>query len=123
MPGITQITPFVMTHDLDGSLRFFCEILGFTCGFQMENYAFIRQPDGALRLMEVAPDCDIGAQIIYVDCDDVDAFYAALKPKLDTLDSTRVRAPFDQPYRQREFHVKDPDNCLLMFGTEIAAAR
>ena len=35
---------------------------------------------------------------------------------LETLPEDRVRAPFDQPYGMREFHVKDPDGCLLLFG-------
>ena len=121
MAGIHQITPFVMTHDLDGALNFYCDILGFTCGFQQENYAFVRCPGGALRLLEVAPDCEIGAQIVYLDCDDVNDVYDALRPRLDSLGADRVRAPFDQPYNQREFHVRDPDNCLLMYGTEIPA--
>jgi hypothetical protein len=30
-----------------------------------------------------------------------------------------VHAPFDQPYGMREFHVKDPDGCLLFFGERI----
>jgi hypothetical protein len=49
----------------------------------------------------------------------VDAVFAGLKHKLDQLPPDRVRAPFDQPYRMREFHVKDPDNCLLLFGADI----
>ena len=46
----------------------------------------------------------------------LDALYAALKSKLDSLPEGRVRPPFDQPYGVREFHVKDPDGCLLFFA-------
>ncbi|MEM9577690.1 MAG: VOC family protein [Pseudomonadota bacterium] len=119
MAELTQITPFIMTHDLKASLAFFTEVLGFTCGFKMENYAFVRRKGGALRVIEVEKSCEIGEQMVYLDCDDVDALYATLKPQLDTLGESRVRAPFDQPYQQREFHVKDPDNCLLLFGMDI----
>ncbi len=120
MARITQITPFVMTHDLAGALAFYCDILGFSCSFQMDNYAFVRQQAGiALRLIEVEKDCEIGEQMIYLDCDDVEAVYVSLQAKLDTLPEERVRAPFDQPYAMREFHVKDPDNCLLLYGTSI----
>ncbi|QJF50458.1 VOC family protein [Roseobacter ponti] len=120
MARINQITPFVMTRDLAASLEFYTGILGFTCGFQQDNYAFVHhRPGGALRLIEVDPDCEIGEQMIYLDCEDVDAVWTVLKPRLDTLPEERVRAPFDQPYRMREFHVKDPDNCLLLYGTDI----
>lgn len=120
MARTTQITPFVMTHDLEVSIAFYCDVLGFSCTFKMDNYAFVQQrPSGALRLLEVERDCDIGEQMIYLDCDDVDAVFAALKPKLDALPTDNVRAPFNQPYAMREFHVKDPDNCLLLYGTGI----
>jgi hypothetical protein len=57
--------------------------------------------------------------MIYLDCDDVEPVYARLKPQLDLLPDGRVRPPFDQPYDMRKFHLKDPDNCLLLFGTDI----
>lgn len=55
---------------------------------------------------------------IYLWVRHVDQLYADLKPKLDTLAEGRVRAPFTQPYGMREFHVKDPDGCLLFFGED-----
>ena len=120
MARVTQITPFVMTHDLGGSLAFFCDVLGFTCGYRADNYAFLHQrPGGALRVVEVDAGCDIGEQMIYFDCDDVDAVFAGLKDSLATLPKGRVRAPFDQPYGMREFHVKDPDSCLIFYGMDI----
>lgn len=109
-----------MTHNLDGALAFYCGLLGFICTFRMDNYAFVHhRPGGALRLIEVADDHEIGEQMIYVDCDDVDAVYASLKQNLDVLPQDRVRPPFDQPYAMREFHVHDPDSCLLLYGTDI----
>jgi hypothetical protein len=36
------------------------------------------------------------------------------------LPDGRVRAPFDQPYGQREFHVLDEDGTLVFFGEAIA---
>ena len=122
MPEITQITPFVMTHDIEASVAFFADILGFGCTFQMENYAFVQRDGQAIRLIEVDASCIIGEQMIYLDCKDVDALFDRLKSKLDRLPDDRVRPPFDQPYQQREFHVKDPDNCLLLFGASFNAS-
>ncbi len=120
MAQITQITPFVMTHDLGKSLSFYCDVLSFDCSFRQDTYEFIKaDPVGALRIVEVEPDCEIGEQMIYIDCDDVDAVYRKLQPALALLPGDHLRAPFDQPYGMREFHVKDPDNCLLMFGMDM----
>jgi len=120
MSKVIQITPFVFTRSLATSLAFYRKTLGFVCTFQADQYAFIRKDTQGLRLIEVNADAECGEQMIYLDCDDVDGVYAALKPQLDTLPEGRVRAPFDQPYAQREFHVHDPDFCLLLFGTAIS---
>lgn len=114
MARITQMTPFIQTHNLGASLAFFKDIMGFECTFRADNYAFIRRGEIALRVLEV--DCEIGEQMVYFDVDDVDALYAEMRESLETLEAGRVRAPFDQPYDQREFHLKDPDNCLFFFG-------
>ena len=57
----------------------------------------------------------------YVDVRDVDALYAELKPKLDTLPKGAVHGPADKPYHQRELLVLAPDGNLLAFGQAIAS--
>ena len=59
MTYLKQITPFVCVSNLGRSIRFFEDILGFRCGFQAENYAFIRRENVAIRLLEVSSDIDL----------------------------------------------------------------
>ena len=42
-----------------------------------------------------------------------------MKLRLDPLPKGRVRAPFNQDYGQREFHVIDEDCTLIFFGEAI----
>jgi hypothetical protein len=56
----------------------------------------------------------------YIDVRDVDALYAELKPKLDTLPAKDVHGPADKPYKQRELLVLAPDGNLIAFGHGIA---
>lgn len=44
---------------------------------------------------------------------------AEMKSRLDTLSKRRVRAPVDQDYGQREFHVADEGCTLVFFGEAI----
>jgi len=120
MTSIVQITPFVFTRELKSSCAFF-ESLGFTPTLVQPElgYAYCQGHGHALRLLEISPEAELGEQMIYLDVDEVDAFYETLRPVLDALPERRVRPPFDQSYGQREFHVKDPDNCLLLFGSRI----
>ena len=80
----------------------------------------MRRDAVAVRLVEVSGDVDLSHPerqgSFYIDVEGLDALYAALKPKLDVLPEGRVRAPFDQAYGQREFHVIDEDCTLVFFG-------
>ncbi|MEM9871343.1 MAG: VOC family protein [Pseudomonadota bacterium] len=120
---LTQITPFVPCTSLDAQIGFYAGILGFDVGFRADNYAFLRRDDVAVRLIEVWGDVDLSHTerqgSFYIDVHGLDALFAALKPNLDTLDAGRVRAPFDQDYGQREFHVSDEDCTLVFFGEAI----
>ncbi len=120
MANVKQVTPFVFTHDLKASLAFFAGLsFGETFIMADEGYAYCTDGRCAVRLLQLGKEQEIAEQMIYVDVEDVDQLYADLKPFLDTLPEGRVRGPIDQSYGQRELHVKDPDNCLLMFGHNI----
>lgn len=120
---LTQITPFIPCTRLGAQIAFYRDRLGFRLGFEAENYAFLKRDEAALRLVEVSPAVDLSHPeregSFYIDVDGIDALYAALAPGLADLPAGRVRAPFDQPYGQREFHVADEDCTLVFFGEAI----
>lgn len=123
MPEILQLTPFVLCSSLQNQIDFYCDRLGFTCGFMQDNYAFLSRGKVAIRLLECPPREDGRAlgddQSFYIDVDGIDDLYESLKEGLTDLPEGRVRAPFDQPYLQREFHVLDEDGTLVFFGEDI----
>ncbi len=123
MARILQLTPFVLCSSLQNQIDFYCERLGFSCGFRQDNYAFLSRGPLAIRLLECPPRDDgklLGEeQSFYIDVEGVDALYDSLKPGLEDLPDGRVRSPFDQPYQQREFHVIDEDGTLIFFGEDI----
>lgn len=123
---LALITPFVPCSSLDRQVDFYVGLLGFEVGFRSENHAFLRRDDVAIRLLEVDASIDLRSpereNSFYIDVDGLDALYASLKPRLVTLPDGRVRAPFDQSYGQREFHVIDEDCTLIFFGEPIKPA-
>ncbi|MAS05232.1 MAG: glyoxalase/bleomycin resistance/extradiol dioxygenase family protein [Ahrensia sp.] len=125
MAHMTRITRFALTADLDAEISFFTDILSFECSYRADNYAFVRRDAVALRLIEVGPQIDLADErrqnSCYIDVEGIDALYAELKPKLDMLPPGRVRAPFDQDYGQREFHVIDEGAMLIFFGEPVRA--
>lgn len=120
---LTQITPFVPCTKLDDQIAFYRDVLGFVVGFQADNYAFLKRDSAAIRLVEVDADIDLHTPerqgSFYIDVEDIDVLYSELEPALAKLPEGRVRAPFNQDYGQREFHVIDEDCTLIFFGEAI----
>ncbi|MEM9582070.1 MAG: VOC family protein [Pseudomonadota bacterium] len=122
MARMTLITPFIYCNNLETQIAFFRDRLGFKVGFQSSDpgYAFLKRDNAAVRLLETDMDLsdESREQMVYIDVDDVDALWRELEPGLADLPKERVRAPFNQFYDQREFHVKDEGACLLLFGMD-----
>lgn len=120
---LKQLTPFVPCTVLARQIAFYRGVLGFTLGFEAENYAFLHRDGAAVRLVQVDADVDLTHPeregSFYIDVDGIDELYAQLEPRLRQLPKGRVRAPFDQPYGQREFHVADEDCTLVFFGESV----
>lgn len=125
MTNFLQVTPFLHVADLHKALEFFTDILGFSVPFQMEGYAYIHRETVGFRLLQ-AEDGEVTPGhrrfAYYIDVRDVDALYAELKPKLDTLPPRDVHGPADKPYGQRELLVLAPDGELIAFGMAIPQA-
>ena len=126
MANIVQITPFMHVPDIGAAIAFFEDILGFETLFWMSDYAYIEREGVGIRMLENRGED--GAPpgnrrfAYYLDVRDVDALYAELKPKLDTLPPADVHGPADKPYNQRELLVLAPDGNLIAFGQAIKAA-
>jgi catechol 2,3-dioxygenase-like lactoylglutathione lyase family enzyme len=124
MANFRQITPFMHVADLEDGLRFFQDFLGFSVPYREGNFAYVERDGVAIRILE---DHDPPPQpgdrrfAYYIDVHDVDALYAELKPRLDTLPPRDVHGPADKSYGQRELLVLAPDGNLIAFGQAIAS--
>ena len=121
-----QITPFMLVPDLGKALAFFDDILGFKATYRQDNYAYVTRDGVAFRILEEGEGNPFqpGTRrfAYYIDVRDVDALYAQLKPRLDTLPPRDVHGPADKPYHQRELLVLAPDGNLIAFGQAIEPA-
>jgi catechol 2,3-dioxygenase-like lactoylglutathione lyase family enzyme len=123
MSNFIQVTPFICVDDLERALTFFNDILGFETQFRLPEYAYVHRETVGFRLREQkGPEGSPPGNrrfAYYIDVRDVDALYAELKPKLDTLPKRDVHGPANKPYGQRELLVLAPDGNLLAFGQAI----
>ena len=123
-PRIEAALPIVPVSDVAATVAFYTAVLGFEARLVTDDDSFavvglngagiqLLKTDDAQALRATANNISI-----YMPVRGLDALYERLRPKLEALPTGRVRPPFDQPYGMREFHVKDPDGCLLFFGEE-----
>lgn len=119
-----RITPFMHVPDTAAAVNFFESVLGFTAYVNYGTYAYVEREGAGIRILQNDADGNgappgNGRFAYYVDVEDVEAVFAALKPKLDTLPAGDVHGPADKPYGQRELAVLAPDGNLIVFGQTI----
>jgi catechol 2,3-dioxygenase-like lactoylglutathione lyase family enzyme len=123
MSNFIQVTPVMNVDDLDRTITFFTDILGFETRFRASGYAYVHRETAGFRILKQTGGD--GARhgnrrsAYYIDVRNVDQLYAELKPKLDTLPKGDVHGPVDQSYGQRELLVLAPDGNLLAFGQAV----
>jgi catechol 2,3-dioxygenase-like lactoylglutathione lyase family enzyme len=119
---LEAIAPLVPVRDPAASAAFYEQALGFrTLTLNpATRYALVGRDAARVALvggMDAAALEATRTQIAaYIYVRDLDALWSELGPGLQALPEGRVRAPFEQSYGMREFHVKDPDGFLIFFG-------
>jgi len=125
MPHLEGFSPIVPVSDVAASAEFYIGKLGFELRNNSADwtYALVARDEAAVILIGPADAENLRATgkhiSAYVWVSDIDALYAELEARLAGLPAGRVRPPFAQPYGMREFHVKDPDGFLLLFGQAV----
>ncbi len=123
-PVIEDAVAIVPVSNLPATVDFYVDMLGFERRFVAPDASFAIVVHGEAAIHFVASDDPEALKAtannisVYLWVRGIDALYDALKSRLESLPEGRLRAPFDQPYGMREFHVKDPDGCLLLFGED-----
>lgn len=121
MPLFTRVTPRLPVSDLDASVAWYQEVLGFSLGSMWPegepNFAILER-DGVqvqLYVTDTLIDTDLGNAMLSFDVADVKAYHAQVESK----------APIDWGpevywYGRREFAVTDPNGYMLIFSEETS---
>ncbi len=102
--------------DLEESLKYYREVLGFEEEFRYGDYAGVNKGSVQIHLSHYGnPNMKSpGSGSIYIFCDEVDEYCKEIKSK-----GSKVQAePKDSPYGMRDFISYDPDENQLCFGEE-----
>ena len=127
MTTLTGISPVLLVADLDRSVAYFRDKLGFDCEVNGDppNFGIARRDEATILLAltdeayRIVPNWKIVHNMwnAYIRVDDVDAVYAEVQERGAEIDYTI----YDAPHGFREFGVQDPDGHDIAFGQPLGS--
>ena len=111
-------------RDMKKTLAFYAEVLGFSPAMESPEYSIVSRDGATIHLMKAANDhvldCVRGHTEIYIEVDDVAGLWSSVEPLKEKY---RVRGLIAQPYGMTEFHIEDPNGCLVFVGQPTQPSR
>ena len=110
--------PVLYVADMDESIRFYCDVLGFRCANRMDGWASLQH--GPAEIMLSLPNEHLPFEkatftgSFYFQAQDVDSLWKQIREK-----ATVVYPIEDFDYGMREFAIRDSNGYVLQFGQEI----
>lgn len=106
--------------DMDKTLEFYVKVLGFEVTMRSPTYSIVNRDGATIHFMKAANDAVMkavrGHADIYIEVADITSLWEHVSRfKKDY----RIRDLFDRDYGMREFHISDPNDCLVFVGQRI----
>ncbi len=103
--------------DMDETLDFYQRVLGFNVTMQSPEYSIIERDGATVHFMKAADqsvlDAVRGHAEFYIEVSDIQSLWTHVATFKGTY---KIRDLFDQPYGMTEFHIGDPNDCLVFVG-------
>ncbi|HEY6307685.1 MAG TPA: VOC family protein [Candidatus Angelobacter sp.] len=118
MPKLNKLTPMLTVTNMDETIRFYHDLLGFECCNRNEGWA--RLLNYGAEIMIALPNARMAFEhpqftgSFYMILDDVDALWQEVRDKVTVV------FPIENfYYGMREFAIRDNNGYMLQFGSEI----
>jgi catechol 2,3-dioxygenase-like lactoylglutathione lyase family enzyme len=120
---VKRISPMLAVADMDQTIAFYQDVLGFDVYMKSPEYSIVSRDSQTIHFMRAASDevmrCVRDHTEIYIEVDGIHALWAHVKTFADRY---RVRELFEREYGMTEFHIHDPNSCLVFVGQPTAKA-
>jgi len=112
-----KISPMLAAADMEETLAFYQKVLGFTAMMKSPEYSIIQRDGQTIHFMKAASEevmrCVRGHTEIYVEVSNIASLWKHVKTFKDRY---KIRDLFDRDYGMTEFHIGDPNGCLVFVG-------
>jgi predicted enzyme related to lactoylglutathione lyase len=119
-----KISPMLAVADMDQTLTFYQEVLGFTAMMKSPEYAIVERDGQTIHFMKAASEhvmeCVRGHTEIYIEVSGIRSLWEHVKTFKERY---KIRDLFDREYGMTEFHIGDPNGCLVFVGEPTQALK
>jgi catechol 2,3-dioxygenase-like lactoylglutathione lyase family enzyme len=116
-----RISPMLAVADLDETIAFYRDVLGFKPTLESPEYSIVERDGQAIHFMKAASEevlrCVRGHTEIYIEVSGIDSLWQHVKTFKERY---RIRDLFDREYGMTEFHISDPNECLVFVGEQTS---
>jgi predicted enzyme related to lactoylglutathione lyase len=107
----------LVASDMEETLFFYETVLGFKTLMKSPAYAIIDRDGQTIHFQKAASEevmkCVRGHTEIYIEVSGIQDLWEHVKAFKDRY---KIRDLFDQAYGMTEFHIGDPNGCLVFIG-------
>lgn len=116
---IRQISPMLAVADMEETLAFYAEVLGFNVVLRDPDYSIVEKDGTTIHFTKAADDSVMqavrGHASIYIEVEDIQPLWQRVQPYRNRY---KITEPSVRSYGMTEFHVNDPNDCLIFVGQE-----
>jgi catechol 2,3-dioxygenase-like lactoylglutathione lyase family enzyme len=115
-----RISPMLAVSDMDETIQFYQSVLGFKAVKTSPEYSIVERDGQSIHFQKAASEevmkCVRGHTEIYIEVAGIASLWEHVK---NFKDRYRVRDLFVREYGMTEFHIEDPNGCLVFVGEPI----
>jgi catechol 2,3-dioxygenase-like lactoylglutathione lyase family enzyme len=116
-----KISPMLAVADMEETLAFYQDVLGFDAKMKSPDYSIVERDGQTIHFMKAASEevmkCVRGHTEIYIEVSSIGSLWEHVKTFKQRY---RIRDLFDRDYGMTEFHIEDPNGCLVFVGEQTA---
>jgi predicted enzyme related to lactoylglutathione lyase len=112
-----KISPMLAVANMEETIAFYNSVLGFTATRNSPEYSIVERDGQTIHFMKAASaevmKCVRGHTEIYIEVSGIRAMWEHVKTFKHRY---RIRDLFEREYGMTEFHIEDPNECLVFVG-------
>ena len=112
-----RISPMLAAADMEETILFYQSVLGFTPTMKSPEYSIVQRDGQTIHFQKAASEevmkCVREHTEIYIEVSGIHDLWEHVKTFKNRY---RIRELIDREYGMTEFHIGDPNGCLVFVG-------